>query len=176
VTRDTSGTRDAAPGGGRGRRGAPVSCDAMPSDESPAVESYGPEEPDSADEAWPELAEHVKQASAALESGLIDARGILDLVETADDAEVRSTVANYIHTFIRVAEGVYEAVESLQQFLGGREAIAHAQYTAELRLLSRIDELGKDAGAEALSKLAGAYAALRSVSVAPGVYEPDDRD
>jgi hypothetical protein len=116
----------------------------------------------------------VTQACAAHEAGLIEARGILDLVETADNAELRSTVANYIHSFIRLAERTHATVVSLQQFLAGGEVIAHAQYTAELKLLSRIDELGKDAGAEALSKLAGAYAALRSVSVAPGVYEPDD--
>jgi hypothetical protein len=154
--------------------GGPVPCDAMSADEAAAVESSEPEQPDSVNECWPELAERVKQAAAALESGLIDARGILDLVETADDAEVRSTVANYIHSFIRVSERVHVAVESLHQLLDGRETISHAQYRAELTLLTRMHELGKDAGAEALSKLAGAYAALKSNSVAPGVYEPED--
>jgi hypothetical protein len=78
----------------------PVPSDAMSTEESLAAESPEPEQPDSADESWPDLAEQVKRVSAALASGLIDARGILDLVETAGDAEVRSTVANYIHSFI----------------------------------------------------------------------------
>jgi hypothetical protein len=147
----------------------------MSTEESLAAESPELEQPDSADESWPDLAEHVKRASAALESGLIDARGILELVETAGDAEVRNTVANYIHSFIRVAERMQTTVESLHEFVSGRGAIAYAQYTVELSLLSRLAELSKDAGAEALSKLAGAYAALRSTSVAPGMYEPDDR-
>jgi hypothetical protein len=146
----------------------------MLSDEAPAAGPSESERPDSVGESWSELADRVTQACAAHEAGLIEARGILDLVETADNAELRSTVANYIHSFIRLAERTHATVVSLQQFLAGGEVIAHAQYTAELKLLSRIDELGKDAGAEALSKLAGAYAALRSVSVAPGVYEPDD--
>jgi hypothetical protein len=147
----------------------------MPPDEAPAAGSSESEQPDSVGDSWSELADRVTEACAAHEAGLIEARGILDLVETADDAELRSTVANYIHSFIRLTERTHATVTSLQQLLAGREAIAHAQYTAELKLLSRIDELGKDAGAEALSKLAGAYAALRSISVAPGVYEPDDR-
>ncbi len=145
-----------------------VPFDAMPPEESLAAQPPEPDQPDSADESWPDLAEHVKRASAALESGLIDARGILELVETAGDAELRSTVANYLHSFIRVAERMQTTVDSLHEFVSGRGAIAYAQYTAELKLLSRLTELSEDAGAEALSKLAGAYAALRSTSVVPG--------
>lgn len=151
-----------------------VPSDAMSPEESLAAKPPEPGQPDPADESWFDLAEHVKRASAALESGLIDARGILELVETAGDAELRSTVANYLHSFVRVAERTQASVESLHEFVSGRGAIAYAQYTAELGLLSRLAELSKDAGVEALSKLAGAYAALRSASVIPGMYEPED--
>jgi hypothetical protein len=46
-----------------------------------------PGQPDAADESWSDLAKHVKRASAALESGLIDG-GVLELVETAGEAEL----------------------------------------------------------------------------------------
>jgi hypothetical protein len=94
----------------RGTWFATRASDAMSTEESLAAESPEPEQPDSADESWPDLAEHVKRVSAGVESGLIDARGILELVETAGDAELRSTVANYIHSVIRVAERMQTTV------------------------------------------------------------------
>ena len=47
-----------------------------------------PGQPDAADESWSDLAKYVKRASAALGSGLIDAGGVLELVETAGEAEL----------------------------------------------------------------------------------------
>lgn len=120
------------------------------------------------DERWSELR---KTVAAALQAGRTDAAEMTEFINTAANEDVRATA---IATIKHVSE-LLEILRNLHELLGAREIVAEKQYKTEIALLDRIQGLSGDAEADALHALAAAYAHLRSFSVAPGWYTPDER-
>lgn len=139
------------------------------SNETPPLE---PEKPQRRDESWNDLHKFFK---AAVDSGITNTSEMAELLEATKNEDFRAKGLAVINEIAEQMDNWRELIKRLDELLGGRESVAEQQHKTELVLLERIQELGKEALAEDLRALAEAYNMLRSVSVAPGGYTPDER-
>jgi len=124
------------------------------------------------DERWRKLHDTV---AALMNMGITDIAEMTEMINAARNEDVRATAIATAEHVKALLKPLLELYTNLLELLGAREAIAERQYKTEMVLLDRIQGLSENAEVEALYTLSAAYANLRSFSVAPGWYTPDER-
>jgi hypothetical protein len=124
------------------------------------------------DERWGKLHDVV---AALMNMGIADIAEMTEMINAARNEDVRATAISTAEHVKAILKPLLELYKDLVELLGAREVIAERQYKTEMVLLDRIQELSGDAEVEALYTLSATYANLRSNSVAPGWYTPDER-
>nr|AIA10976.1 Unknown Function [uncultured bacterium] len=105
-----------------------------------------------------------------------DAQELKELIDATENEDLRATANIVAETTKEMLAKARELHEILRKLVSGRENIAGEQLRTELALYDRIQAMSQSAQSpEDLLTLATTYVQLRSVSVAPGWYDPDTR-